>query len=284
VEAWNQQYGDNQTVGNDFFGAADDKEERDPDGANTDGGTDQPQQKTAGDSLSVLQEYRGFILDGGPGGFAGGHKRLSPAQKGLLVETDAMTGVTHMPTRADLEGVLGDVVANFSDATDGAGVFVYWVIDQFNVGPHELFANRAARETWADNHRNDQLGEFVHLMFADKRTDNPTPGTSGTYGAYVFVESDWDLHTTHNLNFLDLLAHTAAHEITHLLLNTDGSNGFDAGEHLDNPDPSDGPKMPSDYRYLMYSQTTRQNAETIYFSNPTRKQIDLKSKESVERD
>ena len=55
-----------------------------------------PAHKAPRDSLSVLQEYRGFILDSGSfdgAGQGGGHTRLSPAYKELLVETDMMAEI-----------------------------------------------------------------------------------------------------------------------------------------------------------------------------------------------
>lgn len=77
-----------------------------------------PEHKTEGDSLAVFQEYRGFILDGGPG-HSGGHTRLSPARKEFLVEVDIMAGVTHMPSEAEIRGIMDTVSAGFADPDDG---------------------------------------------------------------------------------------------------------------------------------------------------------------------
>jgi len=124
---------------------------------------------------------------------------------------------------------------------------------------------------------------FMHLMFADKITGHPVGGSSSDNGSYVYVEPIRDIHTTEGWDFPSLLAHTAAHEVTHLLVDSVNANGFNITEHLFDPDPSDGPGLPKDLRYLMYYETTEENAESIFFSNPTRKQLDLTSKQSVER-
>jgi len=49
---------------------------------------------------------------------------------------------------------------------------------------------------------------------------------------------------------------------------------------LDDPDPGDGANGALDEKYLMYNGTTEDNVDTIIFSDPTRKQIDLKNKDS----
>ena len=54
-----------------------------------------PEHKTAGDSLIVRQEYRGFVVDGGGYDWngrnphPGGHTRLSPVFKELLVNSSS---------------------------------------------------------------------------------------------------------------------------------------------------------------------------------------------------
>ena len=278
VNEWNMQYATSHPENSAFFGPGDDKELPDPDASNTDLGTDLPAHKTAGDSLSVHQEFRGFVLD------THGHKRLSPAAKELLVEVDTMENVPHMPARAQVNDIMSTVHQGFTDLDDGAGIDVYWVIDQFNVGPHEEFASNNDVGVWGTNHRNNDLDEFVYLAFTDKRTFDTSTGTSSPLlGSFVFVENAWDFHLAHNLQFFPLISHTIAHEFTHLLLNTKNANGFTDEEHHPDPDNSDGPEGVNDQEYLMFIRTTPQNGEVIVFSNPTRQQLDLTSKESVER-
>ena len=292
VREWNTQYGTNETVGTDFFGKTDDKELRDPDGAtNTDGGANLPAHKAAGDSLTVFQEYRGYILDYDPHGFVGGHIRLGTHEKDLLVETDLMENVPHMPSVADMRGILTNTADGFIDSADGAGIWMYYVIDETAAAPHQTFGTTGGTATdaaadmnaWAANHDNNALDGFVHIIFADKRNDNPTGGTAASFGAYVFVERKWDQSQTHMFNFQDALSRTAAHEITHLLLDTANANGFGPGEHIGDPDPSDPPNGANDETYLMYDGYSVPGQTVIVFSNPTRRQLDLTSKQSVER-
>ena len=78
------------------------------------------------------------------------------------------------------------------------------------------------------------------------------------------------------------LAHITAHELTHCIIDTAGANGFDSGEHIADPDPTDPANSSLDYKYLMYDATTAQNRTTIIFCDATRGQIDLTDKDSVE--
>jgi hypothetical protein len=288
VKEWNTQFGASNPVSLGFYSPDDDDEPVDPDGStNTDGGTDMPAAKAAGDSFEADEEYRGFILDGGHTGFTGGHTRLSPAFKDLLVEVDRMDGVTNMPTEANLRGVMNSVGAGFEDLTDGAGVRFYYVLEE-TAAAHQVFTSEADRNAWATAHRHVELGKFVHLSFADESTDYPTNGglTNVSYGSYVMVKTKYTQSTNpaSPFAFLPGLARTAAHELTHAILDAENANGFDSGEHLADPDPvTDGPDGPADQKYLMYHQTVSANLTTIAFSNPTRSQIDLTRKESVER-
>ena len=284
VTAWNTQYGVSETVDVNFFNAADDKELADPDG--TANGS-MVAHKTPKDTLNVLQEYRGYVLDGGNDGQTthnGGHLRLSPAKKELLVEVDQMRNVVHMPSAVALRNVLDASASGFSDQADGAGIAMYWAIDQDDATPHVHFASEQERGNWATANRNNDLGQFVHLIFADKMTDFAgVGGVSNLYGSFIFVTTVWDTSFQQGWSFSPLLAMTTAHELTHLLLDSISANGFDNGEHLDDPDPSDPAKGFNDFRYLMYVDANVIQAGTIAFSDKTRKQLDLTSKESVER-
>jgi hypothetical protein len=296
IAEWNQQYGYSHPV-NDltFVSPTSDWEMADPDRNNTDGGTDLPAHKTVGDSLTGLQEYRGFILDGG-NGHAGGHKRLSTARKELLVEVDIMDGVTHMPTESGIRGIMDIVSAGFNDATDGAGIALYYVIDERAARPHQTWIastqskNIGDWNNWMDSHCHqtsgnaNTLAEFVYLGFLDLIDPPPTGGLASTCGASVFVERKYAQAASANdlANLSNWIAHTAAHELTHCIIDTAGANGFDADEHLPNPDASDPPHGPFDQKYLMYAAFTIQNRATIVFSNATREQIDLTNKDSVD--
>jgi Bacterial Ig domain len=254
--------------------------------------------KTAGDSLKVYQELRGFVFDGGPGaaGVVGPipiRTPLSPAKKELLVEVDVMKDIklsfSPTPSSSDYGGIMTDVSNGFRATDHGVGIDVYWVLDT-TAGPHKAFANHAAAALWATPNRHPRLkSEFVHLMFIE---DAIPPASSGVvlgfatnWGAFV---EEWPTDAAQKAkfptkDFKKILAQVAAHELTHLLLNTISSNGFDAKEHVENPDPTDPPKSPKDFKYLMYSPENAQNVDQFIFSNPTIGQINLKDKESVER-
>jgi len=201
VRVWNNQYGATETIGPAFFGkdAAgnyDDKEERDPDSppgnpaADTDGGRNLPPHKTQGDSLTVAQEYRGLVLDGGGfdgrgrGGHAGGHVRLSPVFKEYLWEVDIMAQpdppAPQYPTpRGGFVALLNAVAADYSDQTGatglpapratgrGAGIHVYWVIDDTSM-IHGVFGAPVNADRFAALYRHPLLSsEFVHVLFVD---------------------------------------------------------------------------------------------------------------------
>ena|SRR5436190_11717709 len=90
-------------------------------------------------------------------------------------------------------------------------------------------------------------------------------------GSYIYVDKLMAVIKPHS-DFLAILPHAVAHELTHLLLNTTGMNGFDNSAH----EPADG-------RYLMYPDLTGVGRADIIFSDGTRRQLDLTSKWSVER-
>jgi len=287
IAEWNTQYGYSHDVYDLTFVRRDyDWEMPDPDASNTDGGTDLPAHKTTGDSLTEFQEYRGFILDGG-NSHAGGHRRLSTSRKELLVEVDIMEGVEHMPTEAGIRSTMNTVSAGFGDLTEGAGIDLYYVIDE-PTASHRDFSSYAQAESWANAHRHrtngqpNMLTEFVYLAFADSMAGS-TGGFAGSYGAFVVVDSAHDFATNQGFNVTSHRAYVAAHELTHMIIDTHNANGFNGGEHLPDPNENGVQDDADDGRYLMYHHQTAQNTSGIHFSNPTRRQIDLTSKESVER-
>ena len=237
-----------------------------------------------GDSLTVLQEYRGFDVNGGPIAVGGVyHVRLTPAYVDLLVEVDMMKGVPHMPSPSDMST---KVMEPISDAYSEIDVAMWWVIDQKAAPPRKIFRTFGEMETWATGeNRNKALSEFVHVMFADSFQDKPSCGGSDKYGSYVFVEKIHSKATnvTDPFDFNMALASTAAHELTHLLLNTSLKNGFTANEHMVNGDPSNPSHEDSDKKFLMYPSATKFNRTEIVFSNATIGQLNFKDKMSVER-
>ena len=114
-----------------YFSAADDTEPQNP-------------HATSGDGLTCFEEYRGYILDGGPKGFNGGHKRLNFARKELLVQiseqdnmmADVGTGdVPNPPAMAaySLNTVMQYVSDFYCDPNGGACLDLYWARTTFSM-------------------------------------------------------------------------------------------------------------------------------------------------------
>jgi len=189
INDWHM-FGEFETESIHFFAACEDKENEDPDQPQPNIGM--PPHKTEGDSLTVLQEYRGFILDGGAG-HTGGHKRLSASKKELLVEVDIMAGVTNMPSEAGIRGIMDALSSGFGHLTDRAGINLYYVIDE-TAATHEVFP-RLDADDWANEHRRktdgstNMLSEFIYLAFVDSLSDAPDwIGGAGGCGSMVFVD------------------------------------------------------------------------------------------------
>ncbi len=182
-----------------------------------------------------------------------------------------------MPLPSVIPFMLNHMVAGIEDLTDGTGIHAYWVFDEENAGPHEVFHNQNDRTTWAADHRNTNLSEFVHLMYADSDTEFVSGGyASPAFGAYVLVETKWDESIAMGFDFYFGLERTAAHEITHLLIdavneeNPPGTPVFDVNEHLIVVDD----KLMALLNPLNYTD--------IVFSDHTRIFMDLTTKESVD--
>jgi len=309
VQEWNDQYGehhyeDRPSLAHRFFGRVvhvfylgipeeaytyhwdwAPHERRDPDGPNNaDGGYNMPPHKREGDGLDVFQEYRGFILDGGgydwegENPHPGGHKRLSPAFKELLVEVDRMlrakgpeNGQNVMFSVEQLRDLMCKVASAYSnqklvplcDSTDpynnqatGAGVRLYYVFDHRAV-PWSVPSSETEIKNLMDENRDRQnLWEFVHLMFidtTDPRYESDAYGL-GDWGASVFVGrlySRWP-----SPDEPQILLHTTAHELAHLLLA---------------PDIKDPHLM----EFLMYHRVLAINYNKAIFCDRTRSCLDF---------
>ena len=97
-----------------------------------------------GDGLSVLDEYRGYVFDGGPNDLTNCHKRLSFSRKEILVEVrvqeDMMAGVGtgEIPNPAAVQAFsLPEEMAGVSDfychSTRGVGADLYWCVDKLTM-------------------------------------------------------------------------------------------------------------------------------------------------------
>ncbi len=288
VADWNRQFGVQEPADHRFFAAADDKELSDSDGANVDGNTtrDMPANAAPGDSLSVFQEYRGMVLDGGghdwagANGHSGGHARLNPAYKELLIEADRMEGIDARLDDAGVNAVMARSAKAFSDSNDGALIRMYWVFDQKQAAPAEVFPNvDSVRLTeWARANRNASLAEFVQLKFADHIANEPgTLGISSTFGSYVFAEANKALSDLSGYDFETGVASVTVHELLHTLQ----SRG--EAEHVLDGNENGMLREDADKQFLMYDEAQELNFISFLFDNVTRRSLDLTSKESVER-
>jgi len=163
-QAWADQYHAGVTSGlppDMFANEGGDFEKGDPDNvSDTLGSNRQTSHAAGGDGLSLFEEYRGYILDGGSG-HLGGHLRLSFARKEMLLEVDTSASLgagggttwgvpwlrarvedaaalfcsTAMPTvtdppmaePADSEGTLGPPL--YTDEQVGCAIRVHYVLD-----------------------------------------------------------------------------------------------------------------------------------------------------------
>jgi len=179
-----------------------DDEDADSDG-NNGGGRNLPAMAAPGDGLKIREEYRGFILDGGPNlAHFGDHMRLSIARKELLVECSVEDGLTSAIKNGtgtnqsnfagfEVRDAMADVSSFYRDPDKGAAIDLYWAEDVV-VQPGELvdytnpdFPNRVG---WEWN------GAVQYLE------NTPTQGTVTVTGAgvpirdYLWRKIDQDKH------------------------------------------------------------------------------------------
>ncbi len=286
VKEWNKQFGESRIVGPAFFSATDNKEPEDPDGANTDGGINQPPQKTVGDGLDVSHEYRGYIADGtavpvNGSAFAGGHLRLSPAYRDLLVEVDMMAGVAAMPSAARIRTIVSGVSSGFFNTTNGNGLNTTWLLDE-TAAPNVAFAKRDDLTAYMAARKNTMNSGFVPLVLANKIVDNTNvkgttlPANKGG-GSFAFVDSLATMMPTTGTAIDPLLLTTCAHELLHNLLDAVGAPGFATDdEHVIDGNENGVDKEVADKAYLMYPAIEPSTVGTILCSNADRKELDFK--------
>jgi hypothetical protein len=221
-----------------------DAESKDPDGA----AGPLVAQKEVGDGHDIIEEYRGYILDGGGfdgqgnNGFRGGHIRLDPARKEVLLEIDRASKINNIPA-GGLNGVLDGASKVFSNADRGAGIFMYYLFDEVNLDlPKDKVKNgtlqgdawEASRDTPAARSGQSALtlkSDFIHFLFVDENgqsakgeTGAITNDSSLLYdrrGSMIAVTDMHAAQTGTDLNpakFDEFLMTTVAHEVVHQLI------------------------------------------------------------------
>lgn len=286
---WSNQYQGLYNFSLGMFSPNDDNELADPDDASG----PLVAQKETGDGHNVLEEYRGYILDGGgldgsgANGFAGGHIRLDPARKEVLLEVDRAATLNNVPA-GGLSNVLNGAAKVFSNAERGAGIYLYYLFDQTQLDiPKEDVDSTAEQRAKLAATRNPQLmSDFIHVLFFDQGKYAPAGAPAAAYGRRAtagVVERGVVFATTEVNSFYpatdfpkrdEAFATSLAHEITHLLIDvTDGA--FNVGEHTIAPyiDESD----------LMYERSRVANRElaTVKFFPVLQAQLSTKTSEGL---
>jgi len=96
-----------------------------------------------GDGLSVMDEYRGYVLDGGAYFTSTRHVRFSPALKELLVQVNELPGMASQNSfnpaalsAYSFNSVMQQVAQFYCHPTRGLGIDLYWCRRDFTVfGP-----------------------------------------------------------------------------------------------------------------------------------------------------
>ena len=265
-------------------------QKRDPDGAGP-----LVAQKDSGDGHSIVEEYRGYILDGG--GYdgqglnrhTGGHIRLDPARKELLAEVDRAAVLNNVPL-GGLPHILDGASKVFSNADRGAGIFMYYLYDEVNLAapfPTDQVAPEDTQRDALQTHRNADLKtDFFHVFFVDDGI-----GGSAQWLGDPILERRGVLFTTSGTNFWygpgpapwltkmdEAFMTVLVHELTHPLIRpVRGVGVWDNLEHLT------GALNSSDLMYTPQSALNRELA-TVKFSVATQQEIWVKSNEQFVSD
>jgi hypothetical protein len=269
VDAWNRQYNSQVPRSLVFYDPADktkvDAEHQDPDGL-----TGRLfAHATPGDHIPIQVEYRGFILDGGGDGgpkqHGGGHLRLSPARKEILLEVDhaPAQSLTNLPP-GGISAYLDHTAQVWGNQFTGAGVAVYYLIEDtelpappFNVGDdkHRLkgklwqymrqqrgsttrlpaFVNRAFRRYLNHVIVLDSLPEGyppARALATGAGADIPGDGASDEIGVYFFTGSQQLVQYVQQtgIPFEDHGGVVIAHELMHIVIQPKGA-GWLPNEH-----------------------------------------------------
>ncbi|WP_165073867.1 fibronectin type III domain-containing protein [Paludisphaera rhizosphaerae] len=253
VQEWNVQYGTSHPVDVTVFSNGDDSELQDPDGGtgilSFSYGPAMGNQAAVGDGKTVFQEYRGYIFDGGGYDWNGtnnlnasGHTRLNPAFKELLVEVDAMAGIAHLPT--DIRSWMNTVSWGMSQAVDGAGIRMFYVLDDLAT-TFSTLPSPASLVAYDQANANADMPypTFRHLQLVSRFGFTPQGGLSTRVeGSNYAVDFGFDFANYYSISTDISAAAFISHELAHIITYNGGNDG--AG-HFNDPN-GDGTSADAD--------------------------------------
>jgi hypothetical protein len=272
-----------------------DDEEQDPDGIGT--GRDRlVSQAEVGDAHTILEEYRGYILDGGgldgagQNGHAGGHIRLDPARKEILLEVDRTAVLNNLP--ATLPAILDGAAKVFSNADRGAGIYLYYLFDELALATPTRAQNDSSealeisRDTASARLNATPIlaTDFIHVLFVDKdlgnSADNRDTGALVRRGVTVSTTEMNAKYGPGNafgvVNIPEAFMTVVAHEITHSLFERRSVGVWDDAEHVTGP-------LATYEAELMYQPPTKKNRElaTVTILPIVQQEIKVKSNQGI---
>jgi len=164
-----------------------------------------------GDGLSILDEYRGYLLDGGAGFTGARHVRLSPALKELLVQVNELPGMAQQPSfnpaalsAYGFNAVMQQVAQFYCHPTRGLGIDLYWVRKDFTafgeqftpdnnlppVSPHRYRFNGNLFEP-RDHDPSARLTNGVSMVMQDYRLITPPYNSTNNVAQYQAYDARW---------------------------------------------------------------------------------------------
>jgi len=147
IDRWNAQYHGTEVITKDINGLNKWAIDSDAELKDSDGSGPMPAMADEGDGLTVLKEYRGYILDDGVAMNGKSHKRLSLARKELLVEVREEANMTAGQGPDTNSAALATFDATtalratrdfYLDQQKGAEIDLYWVELELKI-PNEPF-------------------------------------------------------------------------------------------------------------------------------------------------
>lgn len=171
IGRWNEQYPDTGVVPKNETGLNKWAINSDGELDDSDGSGDLPAMVEDGDGLKLFEEYRGFLLDGGPGVGSFGHRRLSLSRKELLVECSEMEGIASAALRLP-----PGANANFTDQGNDPNAFAqgfsltstmsristFFAQEGPSIGNNPKYFPGASIDTWWVKDTLQDIGYVVH--------------------------------------------------------------------------------------------------------------------------